>query len=149
MSKLKEKFSMAYAKAQTLSEEEKKLNSSVQKILFKKSALPIFIMLLISIIGISSKLNSWIILGIEVSLAVFTYLKMKKEAKKLNDFTYYAGNVLSIEDKGNHSLVILKQGKMPVKLKVKYGRDSFSKLKKNQFIKVGYNKESEIASIIK
>ena len=149
MLKLKDKFSQAYASAQTMTKEEKKLNSIIQKLVLKKSIIPLVCMLLIAFTGIALKLNIWLVLGFELVSAILTYKYMQKQANKLNNFTYYAGNVLSIEDKGSHSVIILKQGKMPIKLQVKYGKDSFANLKKNQFIKVGYNKESEIASILK
>lgn len=149
MFKLKDKFSQAYASAQTMTKEEKKLNSTIQKLVLKKSIIPLVCMLLIAFTGIALKLNVWLVLSFELISAILTYKYMQKQANKLNNFTYYTGNVLSIEDKGSHSVIILKQGKMPIKLQVKYGKDSFANLKKNQFIKVGYNKESEIASILK
>lgn len=149
MSRLTEKFNKAYTSAQTMSTEERKLNLTVQKLILKKSILPLSCIGITAITGIIFNINTWIILGIELALIIFTYKHMKKQADKINDFKYYAGNILSIEDKDSHSVIILKQGKMPIKLKVKYGKDSFANLKKNQFIKIGYNKEVELASIIK
>lgn len=149
MSKLTRIFSNALIKAKTMSDEEKNFNKLTQKILFKKASKPLLFLLILTILGISLKLNTWVLLAFEMLSATLLFKYIKKEVSKINNFKYYSGNLLSIEDKGSHSIILIKQGKIPIKLKITYGKDSFSKIKKNQFIKVGYNKESELGTIIK
>lgn len=149
MSKLTEKFSSAYAKVKTMTDEEKNINKLMQKIILKKSLKPLIFILILTIAGISLKLNIWLLLGFEILSSILLFKHIKREGAKLNNFQYYTGNLLSVEDKGSHSVILIKQGKMPIKLKITYGKDSFSNIKKNQIIKIGYNKEVELATIIK
>lgn len=149
MSKLTEKFNSAYTRAKLMSEEEKNISKLMQKIIFKKSIKPLILISILTIIGIALKLNIWLLLAFEALSLMILFKHIRKENAKLNNFQYYTGNLLSVEDKGSHSIILIKQGKMPVKLKITYGKDSFSNIKKNQIIKVGYNKESELATIIK
>lgn len=149
MSKIKDNFQNAYIKAQTMSQEEKDATSLLQKLLFKKASPYLIGILAFTLIAIVLKANMWLILGVNLVGAIFLFKYIKKESAKLNDFKYYAGNLLSVETNGDYSTVLIKQGKMPIKLNIKYGKDSFSKIKKNQFIKVAYNKESQLATVIK
>lgn len=148
MSKLKNSFKDAFIKAQTMSTEEKNTTVLMQKILLKKLSLPLIGLLVLTILAIALKLNIWGVLAFECIAGISLFKYTKKEVSKLNDFQYYMGNLLSIEDKGEYSTILLKQGKLPVKLNIKYGKDSFAKIKKNQFIKIAYNKESALATIV-
>lgn len=149
MSKITEKFSSAYAKAKTMTDEEKNINKLMQKIILKKSIKPLVLIGILTIAGIALKLNIWLLLGFEILSLILLSKYIKKEGRRLNNFQYYMGNLLSVEDKGSHSIILIKQGKMPVKLKITHGKDSFSNIKKNQIVKIGYNKEVELATIIK
>lgn len=149
MPKFTEKFSNAYAQAKSMSKEQQEANSLIQKIILKKSILPLSLMGTLTIAGIALKLNIWLILGFEILSAILLFNFIKRESKKLNNFSYYTGNLLAVEDKGSYSTILIKQGKMPIKLKISYGSDSFKNIKKNQSIQVGYNEESELAILIK
>ena len=149
MSKIKDNFQNAYIKAQTMSQEEKDATSLLQKLLLKKASPYLIGILIFTLVAVVLKANIWLILGGNLVGAIFLFKYIKKESAKLNDFKYYVGNLLSVEANGDCSTVLIKQGKMPIKLNVKYGKDSFSKIKKNQFIKVAYNKESQLATVIK
>jgi hypothetical protein len=59
------------------------------------------------------------------------------------------GNLISIEEKNGEYVLILKQGKMPIKLSVKHGIDDPKRLKKNQLLQISYNPDEKIAIIVK
>lgn len=149
MSKLTDNFRNAYAKSQSMSVEEKNATILLQKLLFKKAKLPLIGIIAFTLIAMLLKLNIWLILGINLVTSVVLFKSIKSEANKLNDFKYYAGNLLSVENKGDYSTILIKQGKMPIKLDIKYGKESFLKIKKNQFIKIAYNKDSQLATVVK
>lgn len=149
MSKLTDNFRNAYAKSQSMSVEEKNATILLQKLLFKKAKLPLIGIISFTLIAMLLKLNIWLILGINLVASVVLFKSIKSEANKLNDFKYYAGNLLSVENKGDCSTILIKQGKMPIKLDIKYGKESFLKIKKNQFIKIAYNKDSQLATVVK
>lgn len=149
MSKLTDNFRNAYAKSQSMSVEEKNATILLQKLLFKKAKLPLIGIIAFTLIAMLLKLNIWLILGINLVASVVLFKSIKSEANKLNDFKYYAGNLLSVENKGDYSTILIKQGKMPIKLDIKYGKESFLKIKKNQFIKIAYNKDSQLATVVK
>lgn len=149
MSKLTDNFRNVYAKSQSMSVEEKNATILLQKLLFKKAKLPLIGIIAFTLIAILLKLNIWLILGINLVASVVLFKSIKSEANKLNDFKYYAGNLLSVENKGDYSTILIKQGKMPIKLDIKYGKESFLKIKKNQFIKIAYNKDSQLATVVK
>lgn len=149
MSKIKDNFQNAYIKAQTMSQEEKDSTLLLQKLLLKKASPYLIGILAFTVISIVLKSNLWLVLGINLVFATLLFKYLKKESNKLTNFKYYAGNLLSVENNGDYATVLIKQGKMPIKLNIKYGKDNFSKIKKNQFIKVAYNKESQLATVIK
>lgn len=149
MGKLKDKFAQAYANSKTMSKEEKELNISIQKILLKKSLLGLILILCMPIVGLALDLNIWTVIGFEAIIGIVTFLKIRKDSKKLGEFTFYQGTVLSIENGKKHTTIILKQGKVPVKIELHNNLKSLSNLKKNQFIKLSYNKSEKIGSIIK
>lgn len=149
MSKLTDNFRNAYAKSQSMSVEEKNATILLQKLLFKKAKLPLIGIIAFTLIAMLLKLNIWLILGINLVASVVLFKSIKSEANKLNDFKYYAGNLLSVENKGDYSTILIKQGKMPIKLDIKYGKESFLNIKKNQFIKIAYNKDSQLATVVK
>lgn len=149
MSKLTDNFRNAYAKSQSMSVEEKNATILLQKLLFKKAKLPLIGIISFTLIAMLLKLNIWLILGINLVASVVLFKSIKSEANKLNDFKYYTGNLLSVENKGDYSTILIKQGKMPIKLDIKYGKESFLKIKKNQFIKIAYNKDSQLATVVK
>ena len=149
MSKFTDNIRNAYAKSQSMSTEEKNATAILQKLLLKKATKPLIGIVAFSLIATLLKLNIWLILGVNLVAGVVLYKFMKKEANKLNDFKYYTGNLLSVENKGDYSTILIKQGKMPVKLDVKYGKESFLKIKKNQLIQIAYNKNSQLATVVK
>lgn len=148
MLKITKKISDAYAKAKIMTNEEKEINTLMQKIILKKSIIPLSLIFVLTIVFIALRLNIWLLAGFEILSLILLLNHTKKVGLKLNNFQYYTGNLLSIEDKGSYCVILIKQGKVPVKLKITHGKDKFFNIKKNQIIKIGYNKESELATII-
>lgn len=148
MLKITKKISNAYTKAKIMTNEEKEINTLMQKIVFKKTLIPLISVIVLTIIFIALRLNIWLLIGFEILSLILLLNHIKKVGLKLNNFQYYTGNLLSIEDKGSYCVILIKQGKKPIKLKITHGKDKFFNIKKNQIIKIGYNKESELATII-
>ena len=149
MGKLKNNISNAFAKAQTMSDAEKKIQALVAKTSFKKT-LP-YLLLIIGILIAGSKLNIniFIILAAEILLGYLMIKKTKAVANEFNDFKPYQGNIISIQTTGKTCNLILKQGKMPVKMEIEHSIEDFKNLKKNDFIAIAYNKTKKVAMLHK
>jgi hypothetical protein len=146
---LKDKFTGAFTRANTMSDPEKKVNEIVGKILLKKSIIPIVILVAILIAGTALKLNVWLQLVLLAAVGVVSYFYIRNQSKKFQNFKPYVGNLISIEEKNGEYILILKQGKMPIKLSVKHGIDDPKRLKKNQLLQISYNPDEKIAIIVK
>ena len=74
---------------------------------------------------------------------------MCSSCKKYQEFTPYVGNLISIENKGKDGhTVLIKQGKKPVKLDLKYGGEDLEKLKKNTLVQITYNPVGKIGIVV-
>ena len=130
---LKDKFAESYARSKTMSGPEKKANEIMGKLLMKKAILPLIIMLIITIAGSVAKINGWLILAVNIAIAVATYFYIKKVGDKYQNFKPYVGNLISLEKKGKKEYVaIIKQGKLPVKLQISHGGEDLEHVRKNQ-----------------
>lgn len=146
---LKDKFAASYARSKTMSGPEKKANEIMGKLLLKKSIIPMIIMLVVWMTGIYFKVNGWVLFGIVLVIAVGTYFYIKKQGDKYQNFKPFVGNLISLEKKGKKEYVaIIKQGKRVDKLQIKYGGEELEKVKKNQLVKISYNKDEKIAIVV-
>ncbi len=146
---LKDKFAESYARSKTMTGPEKKANEIMGKLLLKKSIIPMIIMLVVWIGGLSLNVNGWILFGIVLAVAVGTYFYIKKQGDKYQNFKPFVGNLISLEKKGKKEYVaIIKQGKRIDKLQIKYGGEDLEKVKKNQLVQVSYNKDAQIAIVV-
>ncbi|WP_042272995.1 hypothetical protein [Faecalimicrobium dakarense] len=145
----KDKFAESFARSKTMTGPEKKANEIMGKLIMKKAIAPIVLMLIVLIGGISFKVNSWVVLGVNLLIAVGTYFYIKKVSEKFQNFKPYVGNLISLEKKGkNEYVAIIKQGKMPIKLEIAYGGEDFVNVKKNQLVQVSYNHDAKIAILV-
>ena len=77
------------------------------------------------------------------------YFYLKNEGKKYQEFTPYVGNLISLEKKGKDGhTVLIKQGKKPIKLDLKYGGEDLEKLKKNTLVQITYNPVGKIGVVV-
>ena len=88
-------------------------------------------------------------MGLEILAAVGGYFYLKNEGKKYQEFTPYVGNLISVEKKGKDGhTVLIKQGKKPIKLDLKYGGEDLEKLKKNTLVQITYNPVGKIGVVV-
>lgn len=147
---LKDKFAESFARAQTMSDSERKANEMMSKLLLKKAIIPLIIMFVMVFVGNALGLPWWATLLINLSIAVGTFFYIRKSGEKLQNFKPYVGNLIKVDKKDkNKYTVIIKQGKMPVKLEIEHGGEDFEKLKKNQLVQVQYNENAKIAVLVK
>ena len=146
---IRDRFADQYARQKTMTGPEKKANDIIGKLMMKKAIVPIAAMVVIVAIGIVVKIPWWALVGLEVLAAVGGYFYLKKEGKKYQEFTPYVGNLISIENKGKDGhTVLIKQGKKPVKLDLKYGGEDLEKLKKNTLVQITYNPVGKIGIVV-
>lgn len=146
---LKDKFAESFAKSKTMTGPEKKANEIMGKLLMKKSIIPMIVMLVVWIGGFSLDVNGWVLLAVEIALAVGTYFYIKKQGEKYQNFKPFVGNLISLEKKGKKEYVaIIKQGKRVDKLQIKYGGEDLEHVKKNQLVQISYNKDEQIAIVV-
>jgi low affinity Fe/Cu permease len=146
---LKDKFAQSYARSKTMSAPEKKANEIMGKILLKKAIIPLILMFVVIIVGSILKVNGWLILGINLAIAVATFFYIKNAGQKYQNFKPYVGNLISLEKKGkNEYLAIIKQGKLPIKLEISYGGEDLEHVKKNQLVQISYNPDAKIAIVV-
>lgn len=146
---LKDKFAESFARSKTMTGPEKKANEIMGKLIMKKAIAPIVLMLIVLIGGIALRVNSWVVLLVNLLIAVGTYFYIKKATEKYQNFKPYVGNLISLEKKGkNEYVAIIKQGKMPIKLEIAYGGEDFESVKKNQLVQVSYNPDAKIAVLV-
>ena len=146
---LKDKFAESYARSKTMSGPEKKANEIMGKLLMKKAILPLIIMLIITIAGSVAKINGWLILAVNIAIAVTTYFYIKKVGDKYQNFKPYVGNLISLEKKGKKEYVaIIKRGKLPVKLQISHGGEDLEHVRKNQLVQISYNPDEKIAILV-
>lgn len=147
---IKDRFAESYAKTKTMTGPEKRANEIIGKLVLKRSILPIILIIAVIIIGNIYKVNGYVLLGINVVALIGMYFYIKNVMKKYQRFVPYVGNMISLDrKKKNDYVLLLKQGKKPVKLNITYGGEDFEKLKKNALIQVSYNSEAKIAILVK
>ena len=145
----KDKFAESFARSKTMTGSEKKANEIMGKLLMKKAIIPIILMVIVLIGGIAAGINSWILLGVNLLIAVGTYFYIKKAGDKYQNFKPYIGNLISLEKKGkNEYVAIIKQGKMPIKLEINYGGEDLVNIKRNQLVQISYNPDAKIAILV-
>ncbi|SHK65714.1 hypothetical protein [Tepidibacter formicigenes] len=130
-----------------MSETEKNISTLFGKMILKKSIIPI-ILIFTTLFGSKFFTNNiWIRLSLTlaVSGAGFYYLKQYRD--KLQQLKYYEGKVIYFQKKENYHELLLKNGKLPIKLTVKKGIDE-KKIRKNQFLKLYYNDPEKVAIIV-
>lgn len=149
MGKIKNNISNAFARAQAMSEAEKKIQSLIVKQSFKKTT-PYFIgIIAILLAGTSLNMNIFMILAVEILLGYLMIKKTKAVATEFNDFKPYQGNIISVQTKDKTCNLILKQGKTPIKMEINHAIDDFKNLKKNDFVSIAYNKTKKVAMLHK
>lgn len=146
---LKDKFADSFARSKTMSEPERKANEIMGRLLLKKTIIPVVIMLIVTIVGATLRINGWLTLGINLIIAVITFFYIKKASKNYQNFKPYVGNLISFEKKGKKQYIaIIKQGKLPVKLDIAYGGEDFENIKKNQMVQINYNPDIKMAILV-
>lgn len=149
MKKIKERFSNAYANAQTMDSSQKKLNSLIMKLTFKKIIPHLSIMIICTLIGNFLEFNPLALLSVNAIIAIIAFKTIKKTSKEFNNFLPYQGTIVSISNDNKKCTIVLKQGKRPIKIEINYLTSDFKKLKINDSIKIGYNKDKKIATLYK
>ena len=149
MKKLKENINSSFARAKTMSESEKKLNSLIMKMVFKRTSPYLIGMLATVLAGSALDINIFVVLAIETIIAIGIYKKTKKISNEFNDFKLYQGNVISMQTEDKTCNLVIKQGKMPVKIEINHLIEDFKNLKRNDFVRISYNKDKKIAMLYK
>lgn len=146
---IRDKFAEQYARQKTMTGPEKKANDIIGKLMMKKM-LPFFIVMIALLIGgIIVKVPWWSVLIVDILIAVAAFFYLKKAGQKYQEFLPYVGNLISVDKKNKDEYVLLiKQGKKPIKLDVKYGGEDFTRIKKNAIVQVSYNPEGKIAILV-
>ncbi|MEJ8554379.1 hypothetical protein [Tepidibacter sp. Z1-5] len=132
----------------SMNQTEKDLSTMFGKMILKKSIIPI-ILILLSFFGTASLItNIWIRFGLTlaVTAGAFYYLKLYRD--KLQQLKYYEGKVIYFQKKENQYELLLKNGKLPIKLNIKKGLDE-KNIKKNQILRLYYNEPEKVAIIVK
>ena len=146
---IRDRFAEQYARQKTMTGPEKKVNDLISKILLKKTVVFIVAMIIISIVGPFVKCPWWGILIIDILIGVGAYFYIKKEGKKFQNFVPYVGNLITLEKKGKDEYTaLIKQGKKPVKLEIKYGGEDLEKVKRNSLVQISYNPDAKIAVLV-
>lgn len=147
---LKDKFAENFSRAQTMSGSEKKANEIMSKLLLKKAIIPLIVMFVMIFVGSALGLPWWATLLINLLIAVGTFFYIRKSGEKLQNFKPYVGNLIKVDKKEkNKYTIILKQGKLPVKLDIEHGGEDFENLRKNQLVQIQYNEQAKIAILVK
>ncbi|WFD11652.1 hypothetical protein [Tepidibacter hydrothermalis] len=131
-----------------MNQAEKDLSTMFGKMILKKSIIP-FILILLSFFGTSSFItNIWARFGLTLAVTAgcFYYLKLYRD--KLQQLKYYEGKVIYFQKKENQYELLLKNGKLPIKLNIKKGLDE-NNVKKNQILRLYYNEPEKVAIIVK
>lgn len=146
---LRDKFAEQFARQKTMTGPEKKANDIIGKLVLKKAIIPFAALLVVIIAGIVLKAPWWAVLIVEILIAVGTYFYLKREGNKYQNFIPYVGNLISLDKKGKDEYVaLIKQGKKPIKLEIKYGGEDLVRVKKNSIVQVTYNPDAKIAIVV-
>lgn len=131
-----------------MNETEKELSKVFGTLLLKKAIIPILLTFIVLFGGNYLIHNIWISLALAAIVSVGGFFYLKKYRDKLQNLKYYEGKVIYIQKKEDYYELLLKNGKLPIKLIVKKGLDE-KKARKNQFIGLYYNDSEKVAIICK
>ncbi|MCT4508024.1 MAG: hypothetical protein N4A48_04560 [Tepidibacter sp.] len=132
----------------SMSQTEKDVSTMFGKMILKKSIIPI-ILILLSFFGTNSFIpNIWVRFGITLAVTAGSFYYLKLYRDKLQQLKYYEGKVIYFQKKENQYELLLKNGKLPIKLNVKKGLDE-NNVRKNQILRLYYNEPEKIAIIVK
>ena len=147
---LRDRFADQFARQKTMTGPEKKANDIIGKLIMKKALWFIVAMIVVGIlVATVLKFPWWATLLVDVVILVAAYFFMKKESEKYQEFTPYVGNLISLENKGKDGYTaLIKQGKRPIKLDIKYGGEDLVKVKKNAIVQITYNPTGKIAILV-
>ena len=141
---LRDRFADQFARQKTMTGPEKKANDIIGKLIMKKALWFIVAMVVVGILVATVLKFPW-----WATLLVDAYFFMKKESEKYQEFTPYVGNLISLENKGKDGYTaLIKQGKRPIKLDIKYGGEDLVKVKKNAIVQITYNPTGKIAILV-
>ena len=147
MGKIKDNVSNAFARAQAMSEAEKKIQSLIVKQSLKKTA-PYLIGIIATLFaGVSLNINIFAVLAVEILLGYLMIKKTRLISAEFNDFKPYQGSIINIQIKDKTCKLILKQGKTPITMEIKHSIEDFKNLKKNEFVSIAYNKNKKVAML--
>lgn len=147
---LRDKFASQYARQKTMTGPEKKANELISKLLLKKALIFIVAMIVLLIVGIFLRFPWWATFIADIVIAIAAYFFLRNEGKKLQNFQPYVGTLISVDKKSNNEYqALIKQGKKPLKLDIKYGGEDLLRVKKNALVQISYNPEAKIAVLIK
>lgn len=147
---LRDRFADQFARQKTMTGPEKKANDIIGKLIMKKALWFIVAMVVVAIlISAVLKLPWWATLIVDALILVVAYFFMKKESEKYQEFIPYVGTLISVENKGKDGYTaLIKQGKKPTKLDIKYGGEDLVKVRKNSLVQITYNPTGKIAILI-
>lgn len=149
MGKIKDSMTEALARSKSMSESEKKLNALIMKLAFKKTSPYLIGILATALAGSALDINIFAVLAVELIIGVGIYKKTKKISNEFNDFKFYQGNVMTISSNDKTCNLVLKQGKTPIKIEIAHLLEDFKNIKKNDFVRISYNKDKKIAMLYK
>ncbi|SHG92061.1 hypothetical protein [Tepidibacter thalassicus] len=130
-----------------MSEAEKNLSTIFGKMILKKSIIPI-ILIFVAFFGTKSFIpNIWVRLLVTLVVMAGNFFYLKKYRDKLQQLKYYEGKVIYFQKKENYHELLLKNGKLPIKLTIRKGIDE-KKIRKNQFLRLYYNDPEKVAIIV-
>ncbi|KXZ39863.1 replication restart DNA helicase PriA [Alkalithermobacter thermoalcaliphilus JW-YL-7 = DSM 7308] len=129
-----------------MDETQKKAAKIFGMLILKRSILPLVLLISTFILSRILKLNFTITTVILLAVLVFGFFYIKKYRDKLQDLKYYEGKVIHVQKKGNYYELLLKNGKLPIKLTIKNGFDE-NKVRKNEFIRLYFNPSEKVAII--
>ena len=131
-----------------MNQAEKDLSTMFGKMILKKSIIPI-ILILLSFFGTAPFItNIWVRFGLALAVTAGSFYYLKLYRDKLQQLKYYEGKVMYFQKKENHYELLLKNGKLPIKLNIKKGLDE-KNVRKNQILRLYYNEPEKVAIIVK
>ena len=131
-----------------MSETEKEMSKIFGTLLLKKAIIPFVLIFTVFFASklIVTSLIIRLVLALLVMGASFFYLKNYRD--KLQNLKYYEGKVIYLQKKDNNYELLLKNGKLPIKLTIAKGVDD-KKARQNHFVKLYYNASEKVAIICK
>lgn len=131
-----------------MSETEKEFSKVFGMLFLKKAILPI-VLTFVALFGTNAIVhNIWISLIVSLMVAGGGFFYLKKYRDRLQQLKYYEGKVIHLQKKDNLYELLLKNGKLPIKLTIKKGIDE-KNARKNQNIKLYFNELEKVAIILK